>query len=328
MKTNMNWTRREWARLLAGGLGAAFAARLPAGTLSPTTLGANTAITGYGLLEAIEKLRELGFPVIEIHPMGTPEPTAGEFPGYEFDRLDKAQKRAIRQALEGFSRVTAHLPYTDLKTFSRFGPVRDFSRERVEIAIEGSAYFDAKLCVLHAEALEGSRREQTWADRIRLYRRWGDLARRHDMQIALETGFPTSVKDFVGMIKEIDHSHIGATLDVGHQRSYSELTARVRPEDKGTPEGIRAYNDINEELIERLGPKLFHLHIHDIEPATWAEHKPLIHGFVDYPRLLRKLAAINYQGSLVFEIGGDPAKMPEFLADAKQKLESYLREVA
>lgn len=324
----MDCTRRDLGRWMAGGLCAAISPRLRAGALSPTMLGANTAITGYGLVEAIDKLRELGFPVIEIHPMGTPEPTADEFPGYEFDRLDKTQKRDIRKALEGFDRVTAHLPYTDLKTFSRFGPVRDFSRERVEIALEGSAYFGAKLCVLHAEVLEGSRREQTWAERIRLYRGWGDIARRHGMQIALETAFPASVKEFVAMIQEIDHSHIGATLDVGHQARYAELTARVKPEDKGTPAGILAYNDINEELVERLGPKLFHLHIHDIEPTTWAEHKPMIHEFIDYPRLLRKLAEINYKGSLVFEIGGDPAKMPEYLADAKRKLEGYLKEIA
>lgn len=325
---HMQWTRRDLGRLLAGGLCTAAASKLRGAQLSPANLGANTAITGYGLLQAIERLRELGFPVIEIHPMGTPEPTPGEFPGYEFDRLDKTQKREIRQALEGFERVTAHLPYTDLKTFSRFGPVRDFSRERVEIAIRGSAYFGADLCVLHAEALEGARREQTWSERIRLYRSWGDLAQQHGIQIALETSFPASVTEFVAMIQEIGHSHVGATLDVGHQSRFAELTARVKPEDKGTPAGIRAYNDINEDLIERLGPKLLHLHIHDIEPATWAEHKPLIHGFVNYPRLLRKLAEIGYSGSLVFEIGGDPAKLPGYLADAKKKLEDYLADIA
>ena len=295
--------------------------------LGPAALGANTAITGYGLLQAIERLRELGFPIIEIHPMGTPEPTPDEFPGFEFDRLDMAQKREINQALRGFSFVTAHLPYTDLHTFSRFGPVRDFSRQRVETAMEGSAYFGAKLCVLHAEALEGSRRNETWQERVRLYRHWGDVAHRLGLKIAIETGFPRSAKEFVAMIEEIGHSQIGATLDVGHQGRYEELIARVKPEDKGTPAGIRAYNDINEELIERLGPKLLHMHIHDIEPDTWAEHKPLVHGFVDYPRLLRKLASIQYSGPLVFEIGGDPAKLPGYLADAKQRLEGYLAKI-
>ena len=37
----------------------------------------------------------LGFPAIEIQPMGVPEPTEGEFPGFDFDRLSGAQKRQL-----------------------------------------------------------------------------------------------------------------------------------------------------------------------------------------------------------------------------------------
>ena len=64
--------------------------------------------------------------------------------------------------------------------------------------------------------------------------------------------------------------------------------------------------------------------IHDIEPNTWREHKPLIYGFVDYPRLIRRLREIKYEGVLVFEIGGPPEEMPIYLADAKRKLDGYL----
>ena len=39
-------------------------------------MGANTAMAGYGLSEAIGALRRLGFPTTEIHPMGVPEATA------------------------------------------------------------------------------------------------------------------------------------------------------------------------------------------------------------------------------------------------------------
>ena len=68
----------------------------------------------------------------------------------------------------------------------------------------------------------------------------------------------------------------------------------------------------NDDIMtgEQLGEKLIHLHIHDIEPETWKEHKPLIYGFIDYPRLIRRLRQLNYQGVLVFEIGGRPERMP------------------
>jgi len=311
-------TRRQTITAL---LGAFAAARLRAADLDASALGANTAITGYDFFEAVELIRKLGFPAIEIHPMGEIAATPGRFPGFEFDRLSSTDKRRMRKALEGFAHVTSHLPYTDLKTFSPFAPIREFSRGRVETALEGAAYFGSELCVLHAEPAP---LDETWNERLRLYRDWGDIAKKHGMTIALETGFPQSVKDFVRLIEAIDHSHVGATLDVGHQRAYAELVAKVPENQKGSPEGIRAYNDTNIELIEKLGDKLLHIHIHDIEPDTWAEHKPLVHGFVDYPRMIAALRRIGYDGLLLFEIGGPPENMPDYLAEAKRKLENWL----
>ena len=55
-------------------------------------LGANTAIQGYGLYAAIELIRQLQFPVIEIHTMGTPAATPKAFPGFRFDELSVAEK--------------------------------------------------------------------------------------------------------------------------------------------------------------------------------------------------------------------------------------------
>lgn len=294
-----------------------------AAKIGPEALGANTAITGYGLIQAIDLIRELGFPSVEIHPMGKPERTPGQFPGFEFDRLTGAERRRIRQALEGFREVTSHLPYTDLSTLSRFDPIAEFSRKRVETALEGSAFFGCTLCVLHPQQAAGRSLEETWPEMLRLYRRWGDMAKARNMRIALETGYPHSVRDFVRLVEEIGHSHVGATIDVGHQSRYTELLARVG-EERSTPAAIRAYNDTTIEIVERLGSKTFHLHVHDIDPETWAEHKPFVHGFVDYPRLLAALSKIGYQGLLMFEIGGDPEEMPGYLRDGKAKLEAYL----
>jgi sugar phosphate isomerase/epimerase len=181
--------------------------------------------------------------------------------------------------------------------------------------------------VLHPESPNGRSIDEAWGDLVKLIRRWGDLAQRRGMKLALETGFPRSIKDYVRLIQEIDHDAVGSTIDVGHQKNYVELLARVRPEERGTPEGIRAYNDTTVEIIDRLGPKIFHLHIHDIDPQTWQEHTPLVHGFVDYPRLFHKLKEIHYQGLLIFEIGGEASKMKGYLTEGKRKIEKYLREV-
>lgn len=294
-------------------------------SIKPAQVGANTAITGWSLMDSLALLRKLQFPVVEIHPMGNPAATPRKFPGFEFDRLTPAEKESIRAALKGFAHVTAHLPYTGLDYFAKDEAVAEAAVKVVDTALEGSAYFGAKMMVLHPKAGTGHTLESQWRVMVERIRRWGALAQRHKARIALETGFPLSVRDFVRLVKEIDHPAVGATIDVGHQSKYAELVAKVRPEDRATPHGIKAYNDTTLAIIEGLGPeKTFHLHVHDIDPTTWREHLPLGTNFVDYKRLLALLNRMDYRGYLIFEIGGNPEEMEHHLRDGKARLEAML----
>lgn len=319
----MNTTTRR--TILKYALGGGVASASP---LHSSQLGANTAIAGWSLADSIALLRRLAFPVIEIHPMGSPAATPGQFPGFRFDELTAAQKKSIRASLrDGFRHVTAHLPYTGLDYFAADPAVAEAAQRAVDIALVGSAYFGAKLAVVHPKPGSGKQTlESQWPAMIERFRRWGDLAQRHKMRLALETGFPPSVADFVRLVKEIDHPAVGATIDVGHQGRYAELVARVKPEDRATPAGIRAYNDTTLAVIEGLGAaKTFHLHVHDIDPQTWQEHRPLVTGFVDYDRLFTLLKRINYRGYLIFEIAGKAEEMEGHLRDGKRKLEAKLK---
>jgi sugar phosphate isomerase/epimerase len=291
--------------------------------LNESALGANTAIAGYGLLQAIRLLRAIGFPVIEIHPMGVPAPTPGRFPGFEFDRLSGAERLTIRKALSGFGRVTTHLPYNGLEYFSRDAAVARAAVKRVDIALEASAYFGAAVAVFHPKPGPGYSYPEERPVMIERIRRWGEMARTHGIRIALETGFPASVPEFVGLVRDVNHPAVGATLDVGHQARYAEL-ASIRPEDRAKPESVRAYNDVNIRIVNELGPKLVHLHIHDIVPSTWKEHVPLGTGFIDYPRLIAALRRVAYAGSLILEIGAPPEEMEADLRAAKRQMAEYL----
>ncbi len=287
-------------------------------------LGANTAIEGYGLIPAIHTLRELGFTAIEIHPMGVPEPRAEKFPGFEFDKLDQAQRSEIRNALEGFQSVTTHLPYTGLDYMSTSGDVRESAVRTVETAMEATAFFGATVAVLHPQPLPEGTLDATWPSYLDRFRRWGDRARKLGFRIALETGYPRSVRDFVRLVKEIEHDSVGATIDVGHQSRYAELVARVKPQERHTPLGIKAYNETTFAIVEGLGAKVFHFHVHDIDPASWKEHQPLSTGFVDYPELFQILRRIRYQGLLILEISGPGTKMKGLLADNKRQLQALV----
>lgn len=293
----------------------------------PHVLGANTAVTGYGLFEAVRLIRGLGFRTIEVQNLvGVPEPTPGVFPGFRFDRASDELKGRIRESLADFACVTTHLPYNGLEYFARTGKEAARAMETLEMSLEATAFLGAKIAVMHPKPCPDRSLAEAWPMMIRRFRRWGDIAKEHGFRLALETGYPLSVADFVRLVHEVDHKDVGAAIDVGHQSRYAELEQRVRPEDRGTPGGIAAYNDINIKLVERLGEKLIHFHIHDVEPESWREHKPLIHGFIDYPRLIERLRELDYQGVMVFEIGGPASEMPGYLADAKRQLQTCLRQ--
>lgn len=286
-------------------------------------IGANTAVTGYSLDQAIDLIREIGFPLIEIHPMGRPDATPGKFPGFEFDKLTPSDRRHFRAKLKGFRHITTHLPYTGLDYLSSDPAIRRHAIQTVEIAMEGSAFFGAKLAVLHAQPKPEAELGGLWSDYVALFRRWATRAAAMGMRIAMETGYPRSVRDYVRLIQEVNHPNFGSTIDVGHQGRYAELVARVKAEDRSTPAGIKAYNDTTIEIVEKLAPKIWHFHVHDIDPQTWQEHKPMVHGFVDYPRLFSVLRRIGYRGHLLLEIGGEAERMPGWLREAKAKFEAF-----
>ena len=292
----------------------------------PYVLGANTAVAGYGLLQAIRLVQRLGFKTIEIQNLdGAPAPTPGQFPGFRMHETTVEFKEQIKEATADFDFLTTHLPYKGLEYTAPDGDAARVGVQTLESALAATAFLGAKVAVMHPKPAPGLSLSEIWPVMIERFRRWGDAAQRGGFRLALETGYPLSVAEFVRLVREIDHEHVGATIDVGHQGRYRELTARVRPEERGTAYGIRAYNDTNLQLIERLGEKLIHFHIHDIEPKSWREHKPVIYGFIDYPRLIAKLREVKYEGVLVFEIGGPPEEMPNYLTDAKQQLERHLR---
>lgn len=302
-----------------------FALALRAAGPGKDSIGANTAMAGYGLYQAIDALRRGGFATIEIHTMGAPAAIPGKFPGFEFGAMADAEKRRLRRSLQGFRHVTTHLPYADLSPFAPDREIAGESLRKISLALDATAYFGAELAVLHVVPPKGVEFGEVRASAIRRIREWGDFAAAHRFKIGVETGYPASVEEFVAFVKAVGHDAVGCTIDVGHQSRYKELAARVRPEERSTLAGIRAYNDTTHAIIDGLPGKIFHFHVHDIARATWQEHRPIGTGFVDYPRLIEKLRQIDYRGLLVLEIAGPGTEIERLIADGKRRLEAYLQ---
>lgn len=56
------------------------------------------------------------------------------------------------------------------------------------------------------------------------------------------------------------------------------------------------------EIVEGLGPKLFHFHVDEVRRSDWRDHRTLGSGLVDWNRLLRYLAQAGYQGMFAVEL--------------------------
>jgi len=293
----------------------------PARAFVPYVVGANTAITGWDFFDAVKLLADIGFRSIEIQNLiGTLGATEGEFPGLVYDKISDDDKARILEALKPFDHVTVHLPYP--ADMNYIAPEADDAIARLKVSLDAAEFLGAKLAVLHPQP-SGADLYADWDVAVNRIREWGSIAEDKGFQIACETSMPNSVPDLIRFHDEIAHPNVGVTLDVGHQGRFKELES-IAPNQRGAPEGIAAYNDLNIRIVEALGHKLIHLHTHDIEPDTWAEHKPLIHGFIDYPRLIAKLRENRYGGILLFEIGGDADKMPGYLREGKLKMDAYV----
>ncbi len=305
---------------LAGSL---FSVRAMAAPLLPLNTLGSSADLRLGFYETIEEIRGLGFRTIEIQENNLTD-RGGARQGVCVNGTDPRELEHARRSLTGFDHVSIHLPWTRLNYGGVSGPSVEDSVKVIDAGIKLGVQIGAHMAVLHARPGEGMLFAESKAlltDRIR---RWADLAARDGMRIGVETGTPASVHEFVDFVGEIRHPEVGATLDVGHQRGARELLAQVPASDRAKPYAAKAFNDINLWLVETLGPKLFHLHLHDLLPETWSDHQPLRYGFIDFPRLFHKLRDIRYRGLLVLEIGPMDS-MHEHLRHAREVLERDLR---
>jgi sugar phosphate isomerase/epimerase len=312
-------SRRLFTSALLGGGFAAMAK----GGFPPCFVGASADLRHKDYFQTMDYLRSAGFRTVEVQENGQISAEfarTGKQSGFCLN--SKADAGRIRRAVDGFDRVTVHLPWTRLNYGGLAGASTDEGVLAIDEGLRVGGALGAKVAVLHFRPGEGLSVQQAWPVLVQRIRRWGGMARDMGCRLAVETGTPAAVKDFVRLIHEIDHPNVGATLDVGHQRGDPELARRVRREDRAKPESIRAYNDTNIWLVEQLREKLYHLHVHDIVPETWDEHQPLIYGFIDYPRLLAKLREVRYDGVLVLEIGPMEG-MEKWLPEAKAKLEAW-----
>jgi sugar phosphate isomerase/epimerase len=149
---------------------------------------------------------------------------------------------------------------------------------------------------VHANARGQLDARDYWDDMVRVFRELGDAAAAAGTLVRLETGYPSRYRQFLDLVRAIDHRAVGACVDLGHVAFLQEGGPRC------TDEGVANYNRNLVELCRELVPRLVHMHLHDVRMADWRDHRQLGAGVVDLPSLIGTLTELQYDGLMHFEL--------------------------
>jgi sugar phosphate isomerase/epimerase len=181
--------------------------------------------------------------------------------------------------------LTMHGPFFDMSPGSIDAKINDLTTDRYQQALRIAAELGARLVVFHANFIAAIRTDEYrrgWQERnVAFWKALGDTAQSLGVLVAVENMWefdPTILGD---VLRQVDHPHIRACLDVGHAHLFSELPFAA--------------------WLATLAPYIVHLHINN-NPGTVDLHQGLHNGVLDYARLLPQLRALPRQPTMTLEM--------------------------
>jgi sugar phosphate isomerase/epimerase len=267
---------------------------------------AGCSLPNMSLLEALAEVRALDFAGIEIATFADDAKAASgkvpdHYPWVVIDRLSPGEKARVKAAVQKFRHVSVHLPYgPTMRPIAPEGGVREASRRELRRALDDGAFLGARLANIHVLTETGLDFPTALPGLVQLYRELGDYAQARGMRLAIEITRPYTAAEYLRLVEAIGHPNVGGSIDTGHVHFFAELSAARKT--RHEPDSVRAYNDLLVDLVRKLGPKLFHLHLDDLRRVDWREHFVPGTGIIDWPRFFRALESVDYSGLFVLEL--------------------------
>ena len=238
------------------------------------------------LFEILEPIRSRGFKHLEVcsHPRHL-----------DYSRPDRVQKASVRLQQLGLEPVSFHAPYGEhIDVTASDKGFRKRSIREILLALDAAAVLGASNFVLHPgpelgdpahTAKERAEKLRTATDSIGFI---AEQCMKYGITPVLENMLPSmyvgTAGDLESILGRLNLEQIGICLDTGH----GNLSGGLR------------------RIVDRLGPHLRVLHVHDNKAGS-DEHLPPGQGSVDWHGLLRALLAAGYSGPLLMELqGGGP----------------------
>jgi sugar phosphate isomerase/epimerase len=235
---------------------------------------------------------------------GTPRPYTPGQPALSFlwDELDPAMRAATRALRAEFARGVIHAPFVDIFMVSANPYIQAESLRQIHQSIHAAGELALETVTVHAPLPAKGMTAQDFRRRLVLtLRELGRAAAAAGTRIGLENWrYPYDPEEHASILAEVDHPAVGATLDVGHIAYWFQHEGVTHLADGAA---VAEYRRRLLAFIDRLGPRILHVHLHDVHAATLADHRTVGSGIIDYAPVLAGLARHGFDGILLLELG-------------------------
>ncbi len=216
--------------------------------------------------------------------------------GFDLAAAPAAELARLKAMLRDFQDVDIHAPSAswaslDTDLTSPDATTRERAFDALRRLLERCAQCGVKVLTLHGGHQPALTRDE-WHRRLAEALAKADPpARQCNVKIGVE--LTTSYE----LVTAPALSNTGLTVDTGHMQFDAAA-------------GYREYGTLG-ALIESVGPRVFHMHMHDYDGAR--DHLAIGSGRIDFGEIWRALAEIGYDGSLCLELNPDVVSPDEIL---------------
>jgi len=259
-----------------------------------------------GLLEQVAWAQQHGFECIELSCWHTAPDMFDGLWAHRWDGND-GYLRQVAAATKTFNRVNLHASFFHAydPTYCTFHPLwRESAIDEVHHALQMAASLRARAVTCHPNGLihgktEYQRRTSFRAALVRI----NDLAAERDVLVGVEAIQFLLPLEYCRIIAELDLSHVGLTLDLGH----AHLRDTQAPLSMHRFDGP-AYASFGSvaNFIHEMAPWIRHVHLHDSNGEK--SHLPLGEGHANLREAVAALKVTGYDGFISVEAEGTPAQ--------------------
>jgi sugar phosphate isomerase/epimerase len=183
--------------------------------------------------------------------------------------------------------LTLHGPFMDMVSGSPDGRINEVCSERYQHAIRITAELGAEIVVFHANfigSLHNPEYRHGWHERnVAFWHPIAEYAQQHKVVVAVENMWEFDPNIIGDVLKEVNHPHLRACLDVGHAHLFSDSEARF------------------EDWLQTMEPYLVHTHINNND-GRLDVHQGLNDGVLNYYKILHQLRALATPPSITLEM--------------------------